>query len=180
MSTAEILRANLLSPIVLAFALGVLARLVRSELRIPQALYTSLSIYLLLALGLKGGHELAHVGLAPIAKPAAITVLLGCITPVTAYFRPSSAGALYRSRLSGHRRTLRLGLCRNIHRRTTVRDRHGRCARELHADTAGFARKPGHSRSPSHGCTCRGNPNHNRGSAGACRCCRRRRLSAGS
>jgi len=38
MSTAEILRANLLSPIVLAFALGVLARLVRSELRIPQAL----------------------------------------------------------------------------------------------------------------------------------------------
>jgi uncharacterized protein len=86
MSTADILRANLLSPVVLAFALGVLARLVRSELRIPQALYTSLSIYLLLALGLKGGHELAHVGLAPIAKPAALTVLLGCITPVTAYF----------------------------------------------------------------------------------------------
>ncbi len=86
MSTAEILRANLFSPIVLAFALGVLARLVRSELRIPQALYTSLSIYLLFALGLKGGHELSHVGLAAIAKPAAVTILLGCITPVTAYF----------------------------------------------------------------------------------------------
>ena len=86
MSTLEILRANLLSPVVLAFALGVIARLVRSELRIPSALYTSLSIYLLLALGLKGGHELASVGWAPLAKPALATVILGCITPVTAYF----------------------------------------------------------------------------------------------
>jgi len=80
------LQANLLSPIVLAFALGVIARLVRSELRIPSTLYVSLSIYLLLALGLKGGHELAHAGWGPIAKPALVTVLLGCITPVTAYF----------------------------------------------------------------------------------------------
>ncbi len=86
MSTLEILRANLLSPVVLAFALGVLARLVRSELRIPSSLYTSLSIYLLLALGLKGGHELASVGWAPLAKPALATIILGCITPVTAYF----------------------------------------------------------------------------------------------
>ncbi len=85
MSTLEILRANLLSPIVLAFGLGMAARLMRSELRLPTALYTSLSIYLLLALGLKGGHELGHVGWATIAKPAAVTVLLGCITPLTAY-----------------------------------------------------------------------------------------------
>lgn len=86
MSTLGILHANLLSPVVLAFALGVVARLVRSELRIPSTLYASLSIYLLLALGLKGGHELASVGWGTIAKPALVTVLLGCITPVTAYF----------------------------------------------------------------------------------------------
>jgi len=85
MSTLDLLGANLLSPIVLAFALGVVARLVRSELRIPATLYTSLSIYLLLALGLKGGHELGHVGWSTIAKPAAVTVLLGCLTPLTAY-----------------------------------------------------------------------------------------------
>ncbi len=85
MSTLGILHANLLSPIVLAFALGVVARLLRSELRIPSTLYVSLSIYLLLALGLKGGHELASVGWAPIAKPALVTILLGCITPITAY-----------------------------------------------------------------------------------------------
>lgn len=85
MSTLELLRSNLLSPIVLAFGLGMAARLMRSELRLPTALYTSLSIYLLLALGLKGGHELGHVGWAAIAKPAAVTILLGCITPLTAY-----------------------------------------------------------------------------------------------
>ena len=86
MNTLQILHANLLSPVVLAFALGVIARLVRSELRIPSALYTSLSIYLLLALGLKGGHELSSVGWVVIAKPALATVILGCITPVTAYY----------------------------------------------------------------------------------------------
>lgn len=86
MSTLGILHANLLSPVVLAFALGVIARLVRSELQIPSTLYTSLSIYLLLALGLKGGHELASVGWAVVAKPAIATVILGCITPLTAYY----------------------------------------------------------------------------------------------
>jgi len=37
----------------LFFALGVFARLVRSDLRLPEALYETLSIYLLLAIGLK-------------------------------------------------------------------------------------------------------------------------------
>jgi len=85
-NTLGILHTNLLSPIVLAFVLGVVARLLRSELRIPSTLYASLSIYLLLALGLKGGHELASVGWEPLARPALATILLGCITPVSAYF----------------------------------------------------------------------------------------------
>jgi hypothetical protein len=81
----DILRANLLSPIALAFALGVVTKLIRSEFSLPKDLYTGLSIYLLLALGLKGGVELAHSGVATIALPAAATIALGCITPVTAY-----------------------------------------------------------------------------------------------
>ncbi len=86
MTGTELLRANLLSPIVLAVGLGAAARAVRSELRIPKELYTALSIYLLLALGLKGGVELAHAGLRGIAIPALATVLIGCVTPVTSYF----------------------------------------------------------------------------------------------
>lgn len=82
---SDILRANLLSPIALAFALGIVSRLIRSEFSLPKDIYTGLSIYLLFALGLKGGVELGHAGLATIAAPASVTLLLGCLTPVTAY-----------------------------------------------------------------------------------------------
>lgn len=85
MATFDILRANLLSPIVLAFALGIFARLIRSELSLPKDLYASLSIYLLLALGLKGGVELSESSAHAIALPALATLFLGCLTPVSAY-----------------------------------------------------------------------------------------------
>ena len=81
----DVLRTNLYSPLTLSFALGVFARLVRSELALPRDLYTGLSIYLLFALGLKGGVELSHSSFAAIAGPAIITILLGCLTPVSAY-----------------------------------------------------------------------------------------------
>ena len=81
----DVLRINLCSPLTLSFALGVFARLVRSELSLPRDLYTALSIYLLFALGLKGGVELSHSSLAAIAGPALITILLGCLTPMSAY-----------------------------------------------------------------------------------------------
>ena len=44
-----------IDPLVLTFALGVAARLVRSDLRFPEPVYEALSIYLLLAIDLKGG-----------------------------------------------------------------------------------------------------------------------------
>ncbi|MFO1003319.1 MAG: sodium-dependent bicarbonate transport family permease [Planctomycetaceae bacterium] len=81
----DVLRINLCSPLTLSFALGVFARLVRSELSLPRDLYTALSIYLLFALGLKGGVELSHSSLASISGPALVTILLGCLTPVSAY-----------------------------------------------------------------------------------------------
>ena len=81
----DVLRINLCSPLTLSFALGVFARLVRSELSLPRDLYTALSIYLLFALGLKGGVELSHSSLASISGPAMVTILLGCLTPVSAY-----------------------------------------------------------------------------------------------
>jgi len=81
----EILRQNLLSPIALAFALGVFAKLIRSEFQLPKDVYVGISIYLLLALGLHGGVELAHASLATILWPALVTVVLGLVTPVTSY-----------------------------------------------------------------------------------------------
>lgn len=81
----DVLRINLCSPLTLSFALGVFARIVRSELSLPRDLYTAMSIYLLFALGLKGGVELSHSSLAEISGPALVTILLGCLTPVTSY-----------------------------------------------------------------------------------------------
>jgi len=81
----DVLRINLCSPLTLSFALGVFARLVRSELSLPRDLYTGLSIYLLFALGLKGGVELSHSSFAELSGPAFVTILLGCLTPVFAY-----------------------------------------------------------------------------------------------
>ncbi len=81
----DVLRANLLSPIPLAFLLGITAKLIRSEFTLPKDIYAGLSIYLLFALGLHGGVELAHASIASIAAPAGATLLLGCITPVSAY-----------------------------------------------------------------------------------------------
>lgn len=63
MNALELLQLNLLSPVILCFFLGILATMVRSDLRIPESLYQGLSIYLLLAIGLKGGVALAtHAG----------------------------------------------------------------------------------------------------------------------
>ena len=44
-------------PVVLFFVLGAAAGLLRSDLKIPSSIYEFLSIYLLLAIGLKGGRQ---------------------------------------------------------------------------------------------------------------------------
>lgn len=85
MTSLEFLTTNVLSPVVLAFVLGAVAALIRSDLRLPEELYHALSIYLLLAIGLKGGVELNQTALADFAGPALVTLLLGIATPLFAY-----------------------------------------------------------------------------------------------
>lgn len=92
MVSADLLSANLLSPMVLAFALGALAKLLRSDLSLPEGLYTSLSIYLLFAIGLKGGVALSQTSPADVWLPAAGTVLLGVLTAGVAYLIGQSLG----------------------------------------------------------------------------------------
>jgi hypothetical protein len=81
----DALVANLLSPIVLAFVLGVIASLIRSDLEFPEALYSALSIYLLFAIGLKGGVALSKTAPSEFIAPALITLFLGLLTPLIAY-----------------------------------------------------------------------------------------------
>ncbi len=67
--------------VVYFFLLGVLARLVKSDLRLPEALYETLSIYLLLAIGLKGGIELSKQPMAALAPQVAACMALGFAIP---------------------------------------------------------------------------------------------------
>lgn len=81
----ETAAANLLSAPVLAFVLGLVAVAVRSDLRLPEALTTSISIYLLLAIGVKGGVALRSATLAEVVGPVALALVLGVIVPLVAY-----------------------------------------------------------------------------------------------
>lgn len=86
METLHIVQANLLSPLVLAFVLGALATLLRSDLELPEQLYSTLTIYLLLAIGLKGGVALQQTPLVEFALPAGAALALGLLTPLSAYW----------------------------------------------------------------------------------------------
>ncbi|MEO1238354.1 MAG: sodium-dependent bicarbonate transport family permease [Pseudomonadota bacterium] len=63
MGLLELAAANLISPIILSFALGLGAALLRSDLSVPEAAAKALSIYLLFAIGFKGGVGVAAHGL---------------------------------------------------------------------------------------------------------------------
>jgi uncharacterized protein len=54
--------SNLLSPIILSFVLGLVAALLRSDLSIPEAIAKGMSIYLLFAIGFKGGAAVSDHG----------------------------------------------------------------------------------------------------------------------
>ena len=81
----ELLTSNLLSPVVLAFGLGLLARGLRSDLAIPPAIQSYLSIFLLLAIGLKGGTALRSATLGDVALLLVVTLVAGLVTCASAY-----------------------------------------------------------------------------------------------
>lgn len=83
------LERNLLTPIPLCFVLGIVCTRIHGGIKIPRELYLSIAIFLLMSIGFIGGHELAHEyqehGVATIWKPALVTLVLGCVTPITSY-----------------------------------------------------------------------------------------------
>ena len=77
---------SLLDPAVLFFVFGVLAGLMRSNLEIPPAISKFLSLYLLMALGLKGGFALSQSGLTQsVATSLGLAVLLAIVVPLLGY-----------------------------------------------------------------------------------------------
>jgi hypothetical protein len=78
---------NLIDPVILFFIVGVLAGAVKSNLEIPPAIPRFLALYLLMALGLKGGFALSHSGLtAHVAISLGAAVLLAIVIPLLGYW----------------------------------------------------------------------------------------------
>ncbi len=77
---------TLTSPVILFFILGFIAAVIRSDLAIPEAFAKAMSIYLMAAIGLKGGVEVASTGFSVDLAAAAVSgVLLGFTLPILAF-----------------------------------------------------------------------------------------------
>ncbi len=85
MTILDLAAANLLSPLLLCFALGALAVLLRSDLRVPEPVFNALSIYLMLAIGLKGGVELSRLPPSAFVLPGLAALGLGMAIPIWCY-----------------------------------------------------------------------------------------------
>jgi hypothetical protein len=83
----SLIMSNILNPPVLFFFLGMLAVLVKSDLEIPAPVPKLFSLYLLLAIGFKGGVELIKSG---ITQEVVLTLLaamvMACFVPIYTFF----------------------------------------------------------------------------------------------
>ena len=85
MDLAEAIRANLTSPVILFFVLGLIGAAVKTDLRFPEPLYLALTIYLLVAIGFKGGVAVAAAGLSAVWLPGLAAIALGAAIPLWCY-----------------------------------------------------------------------------------------------
>lgn len=76
---------NVTDPIILFFLLGLVAGLLRSELRLPASIYEFVSILLLLAIGLKGGIELAKQPFGDLLPDMVAVVAMGFFLALLAF-----------------------------------------------------------------------------------------------
>ncbi|MCT2535811.1 sodium-dependent bicarbonate transport family permease [Aquibacillus koreensis] len=83
---SDIILQNLLSPVVLFFVLGIIAAIFKSDLKFPSGLSEGLSIYLLIAIGVKGGIELSHYSIDEVFAPILGALFLGVVIPLFTIF----------------------------------------------------------------------------------------------
>ena len=85
----------LLSPVILFFILGAMAAAVRSDLAIPEAVAKGLSLYLMAAIGLKGGVEVSQSGFTPDMALAALAgLILSFLIPLPLFVALKKIGRL--------------------------------------------------------------------------------------
>lgn len=73
---------SILSPMILAFGLGIIAARLKSDLKFPDSMYAALTIYLMAAIGFKGGYKLSITSLEEVYLPVLMGILLSCLIPL--------------------------------------------------------------------------------------------------
>ncbi len=82
-----ILISNLTNPTLLFFVMGIVATLVKSDLEIPSTTIKFISLYLLFAIGFKGGQELSHGGFTTeILLSLILGVVIASLIPIYTFF----------------------------------------------------------------------------------------------
>ncbi len=81
----SILIENLISPITLAFLLGIVATLIRSDLEIPEPVIRIFAIFLLFSIGLQGGRELATADLSNVFGAVLVTTAVVLLIPLISF-----------------------------------------------------------------------------------------------
>lgn len=84
-SSLSLATSNFVSVPVLVFILGVLSVRLKADLRLPDPVYQAISIYLLLAIGLKGGVALRESSASEVLVPIAVAIVLGVSIPLLAF-----------------------------------------------------------------------------------------------
>lgn len=83
----EILLSNLTNPTLLFFVMGIVAVIIKSDLEIPAQTIKFISLYLLFAIGFKGGQELSHSALnSEILATLGFGLAMSFVIPISAFF----------------------------------------------------------------------------------------------
>jgi hypothetical protein len=85
---------SLLTPSIMFFALGFVAQLIKSDLKLPVELTKSITIYLLLSVGIHGGIELSHATLLDAVPSIFTAIALGVLLPIIAYLIINKVGKI--------------------------------------------------------------------------------------
>jgi hypothetical protein len=83
----DVLISNLTNPVLLFFLLGIIATCLKSDLKIPENSSKFISLYLLFAIGFKGGQELSHSAFnSEILYSIIFAIILSSVVPIYTFF----------------------------------------------------------------------------------------------
>lgn len=84
--------SSLLDPTILCFIVGLAAGICKSDLKLPKSTYEFVSLYLLLAIGFKGGVQLSKTNFLDFFPAMSATIILGVVIPLIAFWILKSSG----------------------------------------------------------------------------------------